>query len=188
MIKSLAELLGGGLAPSPGAFQAEVPPESEQANPPEQTDFQPPAVSGTPDVEPPVKATPSALGEAYENVLADHLEIIKRTKGYKGIALYNFAGELIASDTVEDGVPLAEWGLRLTDLFRRAHEISTEENLGNSIEMTLHTADMNVLICSPGLDSKVRFYIMGFLGADGNWYYMKMELSNATARIAAEFS
>ena len=121
--------------------------------------------------------------QTYEQAFRSHVDKLRSAKGYQGAAILNFAGEVAASDTLGDEFPIREWCARFTELFRTAHEAAVEEGLGECRELTLHTESRVGLICSSGLASKVRFYLVGFAVPDGNWYYLKMEIDKAVVRI-----
>ncbi|MGB5987417.1 MAG: response regulator [Desulfobacterales bacterium] len=130
----------------------------------------------------------SATRRAFEKALAGNLKPLKLTKGYQAVAILNFVGDVMAADTLHDDLPLQEWGARFTDLFRTAHETAVEEGIGECRELALHGAEQVILVCSSGLSAKVRFYLIGVVAPEGNWYYMKLQLSEAAARIAAELA
>lgn len=160
--------------------------EPDQA-PPQAGDIRTPARPS--DNESPVLFTPVTVDRrAFEAALGGHLETIKSTKGYQAVAILNFVGEIMAADTAEPGLPLRELGTRFTDLFRVAHEAATEEGVGECREITIHGADRIILIASSGLAAKVRFYLMGIVDADGNWYYLERKLGEIAAQITAEIS
>lgn len=192
--KSLLDLLGESVAPPRQASDSDAKSDTKAEAQTMEPDPERPIVQGTrniltPEAEQSVPARPVAIGnEVYKRALTGHLGVLRQTKGYQGVAVLNFAGEILTADKFTDEFPLHELCTRFTDLFRRAHEAAMEESIGECRDLTIHTTDKVILICSSGLDSKVRFYTVGIVNGDGNWYYMKMELDKITDRLIVELS
>lgn len=124
----------------------------------------------------------------YEAALERHLDELKGIKGYVAVGILNFVGEVMAYDSQEERLQFRSLGAFFTDIFRDTHETVLNNGLGECLELAVHASGKIVLMNSSGLSSKMRFYVFGVIDTTGNWYYMKMQLKEFTARIIKEFS
>jgi CheY-like chemotaxis protein/predicted regulator of Ras-like GTPase activity (Roadblock/LC7/MglB family) len=116
------------------------------------------------------------------------LETLRSINGYKASALMNFTGEILASDSIDDNVDLANVGAVFNDIFRASHEASGKVGLQACSELAIKTPDGLIIMACSGVDSPVHFHLISIMDADGNQALAKMQLDKMVPVFMAELS
>ena len=119
---------------------------------------------------------------ALETILED----LRSIKGYKASALMNFTGEILATDSVDAEIDLANVGAVFNDIFRSSHEAAGKVGLQVCTELTMKTPDGMVVMACSGVDAAVHFHLIAILTQDGNQALAKMQLDKMIPKIMDE--
>ncbi len=131
---------------------------------------------------------PSMQKETNVMALETILENLRSINGYKASALMNFTGEILAADSVDSEVELANVGAVFNDIFRSSHEAAGKVGLQVCNELTMKTPNGLVIMACSGVDSPVHFHLIVVMDKDGNQALAKMQLDKMIPKFMDELS
>lgn len=120
--------------------------------------------------------------------LEKNIESLRGINGYKAAALMNFTGEILAADSVDGQVDLANVGAVFNDIFRAAHEAAGSVGLDVCNELTIKTPNGLIIMTCSGIGAPVHFHLIAVLDKDGNQALAKMKLDKLIPIIMEELS
>lgn len=126
--------------------------------------------------------------EINQMALEKYLEELKSIKGYQAVAIMNFTGEVLASDTIDKNADLNMVGATFNDIFRSAHEACEKIGFQACRETIIQTPSGTIVMCCSGVDAMVHFHVIGILTGDGNQALMKMQIEKIIPKIMAELA
>ena len=123
-----------------------------------------------------------------EVMLDDKLDALKSVNGYKGSAISDYTGEILAADVGSIKGDLALSAATFNDIFRSAHKASKDLDLGVTKTMQLMTEDGIVMMACSGEDARAHIHVFAILEKDGNQALAKMALNKMVPEIVDELA
>jgi CheY-like chemotaxis protein/predicted regulator of Ras-like GTPase activity (Roadblock/LC7/MglB family) len=130
--------------------------------------------------------TPILNKEDFVMALESYIQELKEIKGYKAAAIMNFTGEVLAYDSSDDKVDLAEVGATFNDIFRSSHEASKKVGLDACRELVIQTPKGLIVMECSGVDAVVHFHLIAVMSHDGNQALMKLRMGKIIPAIMKE--
>ena len=116
------------------------------------------------------------------------LEDLASVKGYLGGAINNYTGECLVCDAQRLSGNLEETSSTFNDVFRDAHKISKNLELGKTEIMEIHTEKGKILMGCSGEDARVHLHIFAIFASDGNVALGKMALNKILPKAVESLS
>ncbi len=113
---------------------------------------------------------------------------LQSIKGYLGGAINNYTGECLICDAQRLSGNLEETSSTFNDVFRDAHKISRNLQLGSTQLMEIHTEKGKIVMGCSGEDARVHLHIFAIFAADGNIALGKMALNKILPKAVEELS
>jgi len=115
-------------------------------------------------------------------------EDIKQVYGYLGVGISEYTGEILLFDNKTDVKRLEEASLIFNDVFRNAHSLSKQLELGQVEVMELITTNYKLVMACSGEHSEVHLHIFALFAKDGNIALAKMILPRILKKAIKELS
>jgi predicted regulator of Ras-like GTPase activity (Roadblock/LC7/MglB family) len=110
---------------------------------------------------------------------------LRKVAGYRGAAVVDDTGEVLAQDNVERDLDMELFGAMVLDLIRAGRKVAGETGLGDYRELIL-AAESGVLLCaSPAHPDAEPLNALVLLGPDGNRALAKISLKKILPALKA---
>lgn len=128
-------------------------------------------------------------GSKFEEALQKHAGILRSTRGYKGIAITNSNGDILASDSSEkadiDFNAVSEMSCQMfTDCSRHLGR----KGLGRCQGLSLHTEHGILIIRTTDVYVNGNFRFLALMSGEGNCYFLQTQLNTLIPKILSEIS
>lgn len=120
--------------------------------------------------------------------LKGYIEELQIINGYKAIAVMNFTGEILESDSKDPNLDLNYLCAMFNDIFLSAHKVCKKVGFDETLETTIVTPKGIVLMRCSGTQSKTHIHVIAILEPGGNHALMKMEMERMMPALVAELA
>ncbi|MFZ7126225.1 MAG: response regulator [Desulfobacterales bacterium] len=118
-------------------------------------------------------------------LLKKHTAEFHNIKGYLGVAIVDNRGRILARDCPENGYDLERLASELRNVLVQSADSIEKCNLKQISALTLHTREGVVLVVRSEQTAVSGYQLIGLTAAEGNWFYMKVQMENLLPRLAA---
>ncbi len=120
--------------------------------------------------------------------LKGYIEELQIINGYKAIAVMNFTGEILESDSKDPNLDLNYLCAMFNDIFLSAHKVCKKVGFDETLETTIVTPKGIVLMRCSGTQSKTHIHVIAILEPGGNHALMKMEMERMMPALVAKLA
>ena len=121
--------------------------------------------------------------EYLADIISRYKEEFSRIQGYIALAVIDENGEVLASDQKNETFNLYRLAKDLKTFFPPKENAFGYISLQKGEVFTLHKHLHTVIILNPKKETNPRILLIGVASANGNWYFMKMNLNKVLAEI-----
>ncbi|MGD9017472.1 MAG: response regulator [Desulfobacterales bacterium] len=121
-------------------------------------------------------------------ILEKHVAEFRNIKGFIGVAITDRKGRVLAQDCPDGGYDLSSVAGELQDIVAKSMESAEKCGINKLVAVTIHAADGIVLVVKSPLPSTANYQLVGVTTADGNWFYMKVQMENFFPRLGSVLS
>ncbi len=118
-------------------------------------------------------------------VLEKYVGEFRNIKGFLGVAVTDRKGRILAEDCPDGGCNLEMLASELRAVLAQSADSAEKCDLEHLSALTLHTRKGIVLVVQSELEAAANYQLVGLTTADGNWFYMKVQMENLFSRLAA---
>jgi CheY-like chemotaxis protein len=131
--------------------------------------------------------SPSRIGARLQDALHKHAGIMRSAKGFKGLAIVNSDGEVLASDTSQKaGIDLGAVSELAGRLYTDCSRHLSRKGLGRCHGLSLHTDQGILLVHSTDMYVSGNYRFLALMAEDGNCFFMQMQLKAMIPKILSE--
>jgi len=120
--------------------------------------------------------------------LKGYIEELQNINGYKAIAVMNFTGEILESDSKDPKLDLNYLCAMFNDIFLSTHKACKKVGFDETLETAIVTPKGIVLMRCSGTQSKTHIHVIAILEPGGNHALMKMEMERMMPALLAELA
>ncbi|MFW5936770.1 MAG: response regulator [Desulfosalsimonas sp.] len=131
----------------------------------------------------------SRVSTRLEDAMHKHAGVLRTAKGYKGIAILNSDGNVLASD-IPYGIEIdfAAMSAAINSMYTDCSKHWNRKGLGRCQGLSLHT-DHGIIVMRPtDLYASGNYRFLALVAGDGNPYFIQMQLKTIIPRILSEIS
>jgi len=118
--------------------------------------------------------------------LESFLDEFKDIKGYLASGIMDFTGQVLATHSTSDTIPVEAAGATFNDIFRSAHAASEKIGLEACRTLVVTTPRGLILMECFGVKSAAHFHLIVVLAAEGNQALAKMTMDKLVPQIMDE--
>lgn len=118
-------------------------------------------------------------------VLEKYVTEFRNIKGFRGVAVTDRQGKLLTQDCPKDDCDLEALAMELNPVVAQSMESLEKCDLKQMSALTLHAQEGIVIVAQSDLKITANYQLVGLTEADGNWFYMKVQMENLFPRLAA---
>lgn len=128
---------------------------------------------------------PAAGLSKFQEAASRSAGILKTIKGYKGFAVLNPGGDILAMDNVDDSIDIKSFVAEFNDLFAKCSLSVSKKGMDRCTGFTVHTQKAIVIMLASDVYKEGNFRFIGIMAPDGNGYFMQTQLSKIIPQILA---
>lgn len=129
----------------------------------------------------------SGVDSRLEKALQKHAGSLKTARGYKGLAIINSEGKVLASDIPPSaGMDFSALAVAAISMLTDCSRHLSRRGLGACRGLSLHTDSGVVIIGSTDPYESGSYRYLALMAEEGNCYFMHMQLKTLMPRILAE--
>lgn len=136
----------------------------------------------TPAAAPP-GAPPAAVESKLQASLSRHVGVIKTIKGYRGMAVLNAEGKILAFDTADPSVNFDLFAKEFNHMFAECSKTVSQKGLNRCTGLTVHTEKAVVVMMTSDVYKQGNFKFIGMMSPEGNGFFMQSQLARAIPQI-----
>ncbi len=131
----------------------------------------------------------SPAGSKFEEALRKHADVLRSTKGYKGLAIANSSGEILASDTSQRAdIDFSAISEMSSQMFTDCSRHLSRKGLGRCHGLSLHTDQGILIVRTTDMYVNGNYRFLALMAEDGNCYFMQTQLNSLIPKILSEAS
>lgn len=139
-------------------------------------------------------AAPPAGRNKLENAVAKHCPVLRAIKGYKGLAILNPEGKILARDrpngspneSPDDSVDFQAIANAMTTMHTDCSKRLHHQQMGPCNALMLHTPQGILIMRTTDVYTGGNYRFVTVLSEEGNGYYLQTQLKNLVPKILAE--
>lgn len=124
-------------------------------------------------------------GDVAAEVLEKYVGEFRNIKGFLGVAVTDREGKVLAEDCPDGECNLEMLASELCPVMVQSADFAEKCDMSPLSALTLHTREGIVLVVQSELKAAANYQLIGLTTADGNWFYMKVQMENLFPRLSA---
>ncbi len=135
---------------------------------------------------PPTPPKPPKGASKLETALLKNVNILRTIKGYKGLAIINSEGKVLAKDVVDESIDFSAYAEMISGLFIHCTKTMAQKGMEKCQGMSLHTPQGILIMRATDLYAGGNFRFLGMMNEDGNSFFMELQLKTIIPKILSE--
>ncbi len=129
-------------------------------------------------------AGPAPAGQSrLQAALSRHAGILRTAKGYRGMAVLNSEGKVLATDMVDETIDFNQFSLEFNNLLSRCSAMTAQKGFDLCTGMTVHTRQGIILIKASDALKHGNFRFVTLLSPEGNGYFIQVQIEKLVPQI-----
>ncbi|NOY67947.1 MAG: response regulator [Deltaproteobacteria bacterium] len=133
-------------------------------------------------------AAPAKPASKLEAALLKNIGILRTIKGYRGLAIVNAAGNILASDIVDQAVDFSLAAEALSDMYSHCSKVMLKKGFKRCNGLALHTPEGLLMMRTTDLYASGNYRFLCLMTEDGNGFFMQMQLKIIIPKILSGIS
>lgn len=123
-----------------------------------------------------------------EVALLKNIGILRTIKGYRGLAIVNADGNILANDIVDESVNFSLAAEALSDMYSYCSKVMLKKGFKRCNGISLHTPEGLLMMRTTDLYASGNYRFLCLMSEDGNGFFMQMQLKIIIPKILSALS
>ncbi|PIP38922.1 MAG: hypothetical protein COX19_09985 [Desulfobacterales bacterium CG23_combo_of_CG06-09_8_20_14_all_51_8] len=128
-------------------------------------------------------SAPAPVESKLQTALSRHVGILKTIKGYRGMAILNPEGKILAFDTADPSVNFDLFAKEFNHLFAECSKTVSQKGLNRCTGLTVHTEKAVVVMMASDVYKQGNFKFIGMMSPEGNGFFMQSQLLRVIPQV-----
>jgi len=133
-------------------------------------------------------AKPAKPASKLDTALLKNISILRTIKGYRGLAIVNADGKILAQDIVDEAVNFPLAAEVLSESYTQCSKIMLQKGFNRCNGLAIHTPEGILIMRTTDLYASGNYRFLCLMTEDGNGFFMQMQLKIIIPKILSELS
>lgn len=123
-----------------------------------------------------------------DRALLTNIGLLRTVKGYRGLAIVNAEGRIMAKDVVDESVDFELAAGVLNDVYIHCGKVILQKGFQRCNGLTIHTPEGILMMQTTDLYASGNYRFICLMREDGNAFFMQIQLKNIIPKILSKLS